>query len=136
VCPVFSMNNAIPYFTTICLFLLGSVAFGAQSSFTIPVGTTPFGPISVNVLHRFTKFEGGFITLAPGQTISGEIQYSTDKGKTWSFLCGFVSDQPIPTPKPFFRGCEFPEGTTSIQGVVVVTGKSVTITATPSLTSR
>jgi hypothetical protein len=114
-----------------------SLAHGAQT-FTLKEGTTPFGPISVNQLHKVARFELDRPTN-PAILVTGVLLFSTDGGKTtvpnWS--CTFSGPGTLKDLGPVMgTSCQFPTGTTHVSGSLTVVGGSLTVSRVPLLGSK
>jgi hypothetical protein len=111
----------------LALLLIAAPAFGA-ATITIPVGTTNFGPLSVNVADKYSDFSfDRTLWTDPAVTLAANIEQSFDSGKTWGFFCGFHAQGGV-TETPTTRiVCSISPGATHVRGNVVVTGGTITL---------
>ena len=116
----------------IFLLLFCAEAFAAQT-FTIPLGTTTWGPWSTTVANHYSDFNfSRSLWTDPNSHLTATIEYSADKGKTWVFLCR-IQSQGGPGGGTTGFTCPLPVGTTTnIRAITVVTGSAITIPNLPN----
>ena len=115
----------------LCLNLL----LGAQK-ITIPVGTTPFGPIAVSALHKFAEFTfDRSLWTNPNSFLDATMDDSIDKGVTWAWMCNFKSrGGPTKSGSTITSApCEMRKGATHIRGTAIVTGGEIVLKAPPNI---
>jgi hypothetical protein len=121
---------------TIAFLLVASLAYGAQPGITIPVGTSEYGPVAVQTLHRYAG-----LSIEPTSSAftraTINLFHSTDKAQTFAAIpfCRLVYSSSVAL-KPFAGDCSKPAGTTHIKAVAILEGGSLTIAKTPNLRSR
>lgn len=121
----------------IILLLTAFAAHAAQPSLTIPEGVTVYGPFSANVAHRRGGFSFERTSLEPTFTsASFVVEYSTDKAKTWKWMCALT----LPTTKArhprVSADCPYYEGATHIRVTAAVIGGTVGLKAVPAGRTR
>lgn len=109
------------------------ILFAAQT-FTIPQGTTVWGPWQVQIANKYASFSfDRTLWTNPAITLVATADYSTDKGSTWNPIPGCkITSQGGGTPPTTFFNCMFPQGTTDIRATTIVSGGSITIPSQPT----
>ena len=126
----------------IAFLLLASVAHGAQS-ITIPQGTTIYGPVSVNMLHRRTALD--FRRTNTNFTrLKVIFEYSeSGSGGPWLRLSNgapycALEAAGLPLVEDIQIDCPFPKDSkpTHVRAIAEAIGGSVTLVALPNLRSK
>lgn len=109
----------------------------AQKTFTIPVGTTIYGPISLNSAHRFAdvEFDRSLYT-DPARVMQITIEMSINGGP-WTWYCSATTRGGTgPSPRTLLP-CELPTGSNrQVRAIVTVEGGSITLSIAPSIGAR
>ncbi len=126
----------LPVYTFI-LLLIPLAVYAATKTFTIPVGTTIYGPISLNSAHRFADVSiDRSLWTDPSRVMQIVIEISTNGGP-WVWQCAATSrGGGGPTTRTFLP-CELPTGSNrQVRAVVTVEGGNVTLSIAPSVGVR
>lgn len=127
-------------YRAIIYFLLPTwvgVLFGAQT-FTIPQGTTVYGPISASVGKKYAYMEiDRSLWTDPKVTLDATVEYSTNKGSTWVFFCRFGSKgSKLGKPLTIMSCPGLPDNATNIQATTVVAGGNIVMPKPPTFENR
>ena len=120
--------------------LLLSVNVQAATTITIKEGTTSYGPIGVQQIHKLANFAVDRIfAIDPKITLSATVDYSKNNGTTWDFLCAFATRGTSNLERrknPLLWNCPIPPNTTHIRAIVTVAGGDWTMPKPPQVTGK
>lgn len=124
-------------YTACAIVLYCATAFAAQT-FTLPVGTTTVGPITVSKANRFGNISiDRTLWTDPNSVLSARIEYSIDGGKTWLGLCGFTTRGGSILNGVTQVTCKIRDSnTTHLRATAVVTGGPVVMTRLPGMSGK
>jgi hypothetical protein len=119
------------------LLLIPLAVHAAQKTITIPVGTTIYGPISLNSAHRFTDVSiDRSLWTDPARVMQIVIELSTNGGP-WIWQCAATSRGGAAPSQRTFIPCDLPTGSNrQVRAVVTVEGGEITLGIAPSLGGR
>lgn len=105
---------------------------------SIPVGTTVFGPFSIN--GKTSKYTETTIDRTlwtdPASFLNATVDGSNDNGTTWYFLCGFGSRGGVAVSPKTIVSCPMPPELTTVRVTAVVTGGEVLLSAVPTVVGK
>lgn len=117
------------------IFCLVAAASHAAQTFTIPQGTTTYGPYSVTVASHYSEILlSKTLWTDPNIILAARIESSPDKGKTWQFVCGFKTHGgggPVTGAV-----CPFDPATTHIRLIATVTGGDIVLPGSPVVNTK
>lgn len=115
------------------LFLLFPSALFAAQTFTIPQGTTVYGPIPASKANKYSTIAiDRTLWTNPAITLQAFVEF-TSNGTTWIKICEFTGQGGKITGEPLtFAGCVFPPTTTQIRATAIVKGGSISMPKPPT----
>jgi hypothetical protein len=118
----------------VLVFVLVTSPLYAAQTFTIPQGTTVYGPFSVTTLkHRPYLSLDKSLWTNPAIKLDAAFDISSDKGSTWVFFCRFTAQGGGTIPVVIVACDVLPDSATNVRVTTVVTGGSIVLPSSPTM---